>query len=91
MIIIMNIIINNLILNITFMINLCFSIRVPIPSLLCGINADPMILINKKFNQLQAVSRTHQGMQMEPSVKTLHSPLSADFWFYSHTSCHFVL
>ena len=31
-------------------------------------------------NQLHAVSRTQQGSQREPSVKTLHSPLSADFW-----------
>ena len=26
-----------------------------------------------------AVSRTQQGVQREPSVKTLHSPLSAEF------------
>ena len=32
------------------------------------------------FIQLHAVSRTLQGRQREPSVKTLHSPLSAEFW-----------
>ena len=30
--------------------------------------------------QLHAVSRTQQGRQKETSVKTLRSPLSADFW-----------
>ena len=30
--------------------------------------------------QLYAVSRTLQGRQREPSVKTLRSPLSAEFW-----------
>ena len=30
--------------------------------------------------QLHAVSRTQQGRQREPSVKTLRSPLSAEFW-----------
>ena len=33
-----------------------------------------------KSNQLPAVSRTQQGRQREPSVNTLRSPLSADFW-----------
>ena len=33
----------------------------------------------KKINQLHAVSRTQQGRQREPSVKTLRSPLSANF------------
>ena len=32
------------------------------------------------FFQLHAVSRTQQGRQREPSVKTLCSPLSAEFW-----------
>ena len=31
-------------------------------------------------NQLHAVSRTQQGTQREPSVNTLRSPLSAQFW-----------
>ena len=31
-------------------------------------------------NQLHAVSRTQQGRQRKPSVKTLCSPLSAKFW-----------
>ena len=30
--------------------------------------------------QLHAVSRTQQGSQREPSVKTLRSRLSAEFW-----------
>ena len=33
----------------------------------------------KKLNQLHAVSRTQQGRQREPSVKTLRSPLSPEF------------
>ena len=33
-----------------------------------------------KSNQLYAVSRTQQDRQREPSVKTLRSPLSAEFW-----------
>ena len=37
----------------------------------------PFNFINK--NQLHAVSRTQQGRQREPSIKTLHSPLSAEF------------
>ena len=32
------------------------------------------------MNQLHAVSRTHQGRPREPSVKTLRSPISAEFW-----------
>ena len=32
------------------------------------------------MNQLHAVSRTQQGRQRELSVKTLRSPLSAEFW-----------
>ena len=31
-------------------------------------------------NQLHAVSRTQEGRQREPNVKTLLSPLSAEFW-----------
>ena len=31
-------------------------------------------------NQLHAVSRTQQGRQREPSVKTLRSQLSVQFW-----------
>ena len=38
------------------------------------------LLINKNQNQLHAVSRTQQSRQREPSVKTLRSPLSAEFW-----------
>ena len=30
--------------------------------------------------QFNAVSRTQQGKQREPSVKTLRSPFSVDFW-----------
>ena len=30
--------------------------------------------------KFHAVSRTHQGRQREPSVETLRSPLSAEFW-----------
>ena len=37
-------------------------------------------VVKKKTNQLHAVSRTQQGRQREPSVKTLRSPLSANFW-----------
>ena len=33
---------------------------------------------NKKNSQLHAVSRTQQGRQREPSVKTLRSPLSSE-------------
>ena len=36
-------------------------------------------LLNQK-NQLHAVSRTQQGRQRKPKVKTLRSPLSAEFW-----------
>ena len=32
------------------------------------------------INQLHVVSRTQQVRQKEPSVKTLHSPLSAKIW-----------
>ena len=35
---------------------------------------------NINLNQLHAVSRTHQGRLREPSVKTLRSSLSAEFW-----------
>ena len=31
------------------------------------------------INQLHAVSRIQQGRQREPSIKTLRSPLSAEF------------
>ena len=34
----------------------------------------------RNYNQLHAVSRTQQCRQRESSVKTLHSPLSAEFW-----------
>ena len=34
---------------------------------------------NNQKNQLHAVSRIQQGRQRELSVKTLHSPLSAEF------------
>ena len=37
-------------------------------------------IINIKSNQRHAVSSTQQGRKMEPSVKTLPSPLSAGFW-----------
>ena len=33
-----------------------------------------------KKKQLNAVSRTQQGRQREPIVKTLRSPFSAGFW-----------
>ena len=33
-----------------------------------------------ELNQLHAVSRTVIGRQREPSVETLRSPLSAEFW-----------
>ena len=36
-----------------------------------------------KKNQLHAVSRKQQGRQREPSVRTLHSPLSAKKRLYS--------
>ena len=39
-----------------------------------------MLIKKIKSNQLHAVSRTQQGRQREPSVKTLRSPLSAEFW-----------
>ena len=39
-----------------------------------------LIIKKIKSNQLHAVSRTKQGRQREPSVKTLRSPLSAEFW-----------
>ena len=32
------------------------------------------------FHLVHAVSRTQQGRQREPSVKTLRSSLSAEFW-----------
>ena len=35
---------------------------------------------NNVLNHLHAVSRIQQGRQREPSVKTLHSQLSAEFW-----------
>ena len=37
-------------------------------------------LLKYKSNQLHAVSRKQQGRQTEPSVKTLRSPLAAEFW-----------
>ena len=41
----------------------------------------PFCMINKlSLTQLHTVSRTLQGRQREPSVKTLRSPLSAEFW-----------
>ena len=35
---------------------------------------------HKSIYELHAVSRTQQRRQREPSVKTLRSPLSAEFW-----------
>ena len=35
-----------------------------------------------QINQLHAVSRTQQGRQREPNVKTHRSPLFAEFWRY---------
>ena len=44
-------------------------------------NAGGIILgCKNNNNQLHAVSRTQQGRQREPGVKTLHPPLSAVFW-----------
>ena len=40
---------------------------------------DKIFFINIPY-RLHAVSRTQQGKQREPSVKTLRSPLSAEFW-----------
>ena len=37
-------------------------------------------LLKSKSNQLYTVSRTQQGRQREPSVKTFRSPLSAELW-----------
>ena len=37
------------------------------------------------INQLHAVSRTQQGRQREPSVKTLRSPLSTEFELQNST------
>ena len=37
-------------------------------------------LLKIKSNRLHAVSRTQQGRQGEPSVKTLRFSLSAKFW-----------
>ena len=41
-----------------------------------------LVLTNfkSKSNQLHAVSRAQQGRQKDPSVKTLRSPLFAEFW-----------
>ena len=39
-----------------------------------------LYISKKKLNEPHAVSRTQQGRQREPSVKTLRSPLSAEFW-----------
>ena len=38
------------------------------------------ILYKSNQNQLYAVCRTLQGRQTEPSVETLRSPLSSEFW-----------
>ena len=38
------------------------------------------IYLKIKLNQLYAVSRTPKGRQREPSVKSLRSTLSAEFW-----------
>ena len=46
---------------------------------ICSYNNNRNIL-KQKSNQLHAVSRTVQGRQGEPSVKTLRFPLSAEFW-----------
>ena len=37
-------------------------------------------ILKNKSSQLHAISCTQQGRQREPSVKTLRSPLSAEFW-----------
>ena len=37
-------------------------------------------LNNEKKYQLHAIFRTQQGRQREPSIKTLPSLLSAEFW-----------
>ena len=42
--------------------------------------SEKMKTLNQKSNQLHAVSRIQQGLQSEPSVKTLRSPLSAEIW-----------
>ena len=39
-------------------------------------------IIQIKSNKFHAVSRTQQGRQRKPSVKTLRSPLSAEFWMH---------
>ena len=39
----------------------------------------PYTTMEDKKNQLHAVSRTQQGRQKEPNVKTLRSSLSAEF------------
>ena len=33
-----------------------------------------------QINQLHGISRPQRGRQREPNVKTLRSPLSAEFW-----------
>ena len=43
-----------------------------------GFYKDLMYIFSK--NQLHTVSRTQQGRQREPSVKTLCFPLFAEFW-----------
>ena len=37
-------------------------------------------ILQMTSNRLHAVSRTHQGGQREPSVKTLRSPFSTVYW-----------
>ena len=49
-------------------------------SLSCSSGNCHSILLFKKKNQLHAVSHTQQGRKREPSVKTLCSPLSAEYW-----------
>ena len=39
-----------------------------------------IVVFRKKKNHLHSVSRTKQGRQREPSVKTLRSSFSAGFW-----------
>ena len=58
---------------------------------LCDKNHRASIIIIFIF-QIHAVSRTLQGRQREPSVKTLRSPFSAEFWRHcvlsGGTQCH---
>ena len=64
-------------------------------SILCLMFLKMITLYNIfKKNQLHVVSRTQQGRQREPSVKTLRSHLTAEFWrqcvLSGGTLCWFV-